>query len=634
MSIPFVVVTLAWLLGGTPLALDHIATPTYADEEGDSADEFTAFAQADTLTFRRIWKGNPFWFYGRPPSPDGRYLADVDWTTGDLALVDLHNVADSHDLYASPGWFRRLTDKGTWQASQSYAESPVFSPDGRRIAYSWYADEQEVDGYGLRTIGVDGADLRIVLPHSEENGKLMVQDWSRDGTQVLITLTDRDETRLMAASVLDGRMKVLGRRDSFGRAFFSPDGRFVAYDYRTHPGSPDRDIRVLAVDGSHEVEVVRGNGDDVVMGWSPDGENLLFHSNRELSRGIWRLRIRDGRAAGDPELIRSDVWQLLPYGFQGDRYYYGVVTKWPHVRTGTLDVENGQLIAPPTPVDNPSQAGSSHAVWSPDGRQIAYLKAQDPLMRRGDLAIRTLETAETRLVPFPFSVVQRLIWAPDTRTIAVFGTYERRNGIHRFDLGSGDVTTLKEYDDPTYPWSEVRSQFSPDGGTIYSIREDAARWKVVARDLTSGRETDLLRAPAGKQMTADRIAVSPDGGMLAVLEHEQAPEPKTGGNVRISLVPTVGGEPGVVYEDEISDFFSPSAFCWTPDGNYLLVVAFVGAGRSRLYRLPAGGGDLVEILDSVVGRGFELHPDGRRFTAPGLESEGEIWVIEGLADLD
>jgi hypothetical protein len=109
----------------------------------------------DSLVVRRVWAGREPDFYASTPSPDGRYLTEVDWMTGDLALIDLVT-----------GELRHVTDKGPWEDSYSYAQSAVFSPDGRRIAYTWFNDE--VDGYEIWTIDPDGSDARVLLHHEPE----------------------------------------------------------------------------------------------------------------------------------------------------------------------------------------------------------------------------------------------------------------------------------------------------------------------------------------------------------------------------------------------------------------------------------------------------------------------------------
>ena len=71
--------------------------------------------------------------------------------------------------------------------------------------------------------------------------------------------------------------------------FFSPDGQFVAYDLPSADAGNQRDVYVMAVDGSREIPAVIDPNQDIVMGWSPDGKFLLFASDRSGSMSLWAL---------------------------------------------------------------------------------------------------------------------------------------------------------------------------------------------------------------------------------------------------------------------------------------------------------------------------------------------------------
>jgi DNA-binding CsgD family transcriptional regulator len=72
--------------------------------------------RAGSMVARRVWAGPKVDLF-TSPSPDGRYLALVDWGTGDLALRDL-----------ATGKSRRLTNKGSWSDSSEWALYGLISP--------------------------------------------------------------------------------------------------------------------------------------------------------------------------------------------------------------------------------------------------------------------------------------------------------------------------------------------------------------------------------------------------------------------------------------------------------------------------------------------------------------------------
>src|SRR6185437_5386638 len=102
--------------------------------------------------------------------------------------------------------------------------------------------------------------------------------------------TDRT-AQIGLISVRDGSLRVLKSVDWRGakRLLFSPDGKYLGYDLPESDGSQQRDIFVMAIDGSREIPAVIHRGQDTMMGWSPDGKRLLFASDRTGSMDLWSL---------------------------------------------------------------------------------------------------------------------------------------------------------------------------------------------------------------------------------------------------------------------------------------------------------------------------------------------------------
>jgi Tol biopolymer transport system component len=365
------------------------------------------------------------------------------------------------------------------------------------------------------------------------------------------------------------------------------------------------------------------------MGWMPGGGNVLFYSDRELTRGIWRISVADGSPVGPPELLRPDIWQLLPIGFAGDKYFYAVITEASQVHTASLDIDAGRVVTTSTPVADPSQGTSKSGAWSPDGRQLAYLWRGhgDPAWK---LAVRSLGGGDTQITGLPFGEVTRLEWVPDSRTMMVFGSQGSREGLFRFDLRSGQAApVLAGADVP----GELRlhASFSPDGMTLYFAREVPAgsdTWKLVARDLERGTEREILDLERSSALASGwdlHIAASPDGRMLALAKQE--PESRT---FQISVLPTSGGAALEIHRTP-NAFKGSSVFCWTPDGQHLLFRGVDDDGNMDLLVIPSDGGEVRRISGVPGFWGFNLHPDGRRFTFDqGGSTKGEIWVIENL----
>ena len=103
--------------------------------------------------------------FGSSVSPDGRFLAYTDWTTGDLAVRDL-----------ATGEERRVTDKGPFSKVVEFAESFMqFSGNGKQVAHIW-----DRNGYELRLINVDGSGSRFIYRNEPGQGEVLAFDWTAD----------------------------------------------------------------------------------------------------------------------------------------------------------------------------------------------------------------------------------------------------------------------------------------------------------------------------------------------------------------------------------------------------------------------------------------------------------------------
>jgi tetratricopeptide (TPR) repeat protein len=148
---------------------------------------------------RLLTVGGYFGLSGASVSPDGRYLAYTDWTTGDLAVFDLV-TAES----------RRVTNKGPWSKVVEFAESFMrFSSDGKQLAYVW-----DKNGYTLRVTNVDGSGSRLIHPGKASGQEVYAYDWSADGKYIAAlfpkggrSTTPRGTVQITLIRVIDGSVR-------------------------------------------------------------------------------------------------------------------------------------------------------------------------------------------------------------------------------------------------------------------------------------------------------------------------------------------------------------------------------------------------------------------------------------------
>src|SRR5437868_15408257 len=100
------------------------------------------------------------------------------------------------------------------------------------------------------------------------------------------------------------------------------DRRFIStrtastwlFDIPPNLDSARRDIFLLAVDGGREIPAVVHPADDRLAGWTPDGKNLLFLSDRSGTTGMWMLPFANGKFAEKLILLKHDVPLGRPIG--------------------------------------------------------------------------------------------------------------------------------------------------------------------------------------------------------------------------------------------------------------------------------------------------------------------------------
>lgn len=229
-------------------------------------------------------------------SRDGRYLSYVDDQTDALFVRDLKT-----------GESRRLTEE---RSAQSVDNITVISPDGKFVAYSWGTINRGVE---LRISGLDGSKPRVVYRDKELN-RVLPDAWSPDGKHILATFRKKDGTdHIVLVSVSDGSVRVLRTHKTLDlghghKESFSPDGRYIAFDFRPEAESLNRDISAIPVDGSGEVPLVQHSANDRLLDWTPDGTGILFASDRSGTWDLWVIVVVDGTPVGSPKLLKRDIF--------------------------------------------------------------------------------------------------------------------------------------------------------------------------------------------------------------------------------------------------------------------------------------------------------------------------------------
>jgi Tol biopolymer transport system component len=583
-----------------------------------------------TVVVRRVFEG-PAIDWKSAPSPDGRYITVVG-DAGSLGRIDLVS-----------GEILPIKDKGTWSEAVEWAETNVFSPDGTQIAYVWGTSQ----GYEIRISGVDGSNERTLLG---PDGLVyaMVHAWQGDEILAYFFPDGPPGPEIVGISPVDGRVraiKVLGMDwyETVGEAplAVSPNSRFLTYAVRSPEG--DADVVILRTTDGAEVGRIEGPASDIAVAWTPDGHALLFQSDRQMTEGIWRVRMEDGRVMSEPELVRGDLWQFAPVGSSRDAFFFGLKTDTRRVRVAAFDPETGALISEPTAVDQVAAGASGYPIWSPDGRAMAYVRGGPLTSDERILMVRSLSGPDAREIPLAGNPLRSLYaWTRDGRIIGGGPRAEGGGGyMWSVDLESGQIEGLVGNDE--VEGRIGKKVISPDGRMIYypcksgsgppsPCRPMGGGWEIVARDLETGRVETL--PVTGFEYKWHYL--SPDGNTLAFILRDRSDE-----STVLAVLPTSGGTLRELFRQALPDGISTrwGSVFWPPTGDQLFFsthgVPATGEPQ-RLWRVDYSGPEpaVVELqgADGLKGAGqIVVHPDGGLIAFTAGEERGEVWMMTNLS---
>ena len=290
-----------------------------------------------------------------------------------------------------------------------------------------------------------------------------------------------------------------------------------------------------------------------------------------------------------------------------------------------------------TPVAALSPAPARRARWWPIAAAfiVGAAAVLAVVLFRADPAMP--DQSEYRFTPFSFEPGGQgsAVWSPDGKAIAYAARPRAsdRYQIHLRYLDSPSALQLTHLTQSAYPVG-----WSPDSRRIVLLMRDKtpALWSLAA----AGGEPELLMSlPDSVPITADPggVAIAPDGKAVAVLQ-------RSDGGLTVSLS-SPPGSPLVTYAPApylTKMVYNTPRIRFSPDGSKLLLVVNAGRGAEETWLLPYpadGKSEPTRLLRDLISYGGTPQaawmPDSRRVVlalqaAP--DAAMQLWLADTVTD--
>jgi hypothetical protein len=227
-------------------------------------------------------------------------------------------------------------------------------------------------------------------------------------------------------------------RENASQPAFALGGQRLAFR-NLDPGYLGLGLLDAATNGLHELTA---HGEDSTPAWSPDGQQIVFASNKHGDRR-WRIYvISPGAVRGEGE--EWSYGQMPAWSSDGSRVaYHGCDDRGD--RCGVWAMKAGGFEPSPLTTD-PSDTAPA---WSPGASQVAFVST-----RGGNWDLYVVEVASgqtTRLTDHAATDVAPT-WSPDGQRLAFLSNREGAWAVYVLELKSGQVqkviATGDAYPDP------------------------------------------------------------------------------------------------------------------------------------------------------------------------------------------
>jgi serine/threonine protein kinase len=320
--------------------------------------------------------------------------------------------------------------------------------------------------------------------------------------------------------------------------------------------------------------------------FSPDG-NYLYFTRSEPGSHELKYLYRAPVLGGTPQKLVTDIDSNIAFSPDGRQFAY--------LRFNNPDAGKQLLIV--RPVDGgdekilyrgPISSGFFDPAWSPDGKTIVCAVLQPGDAFSGLVALDVASGKPRIFFTSDTSIVQRPVWMPDgSGLIADSGIGRNQIIFVTYPDGKSHAITrdTNNYSDPS---------LASDGRSLATVQSEA--------------RLNLFIMPAGSSGTAQLRQLTGDAPLYHfnwTRDGQLVRESPSG----LSLVNPISGSMTALPTPESRFLANPSA---CGDGRYIVFTAIDPAKHAlRIWRMDAAGGNPKELSDGKINDFSVCSPDGR-----------------------
>lgn len=508
-------------------------------------------------TFAHAMAVTPLWMRDVRISPDGKEI--LFCYKGDIYKVS-----------AKGGEAVQLTTQ------ESYESSPVWSPDGKQIAFA-------SDRFGNTDVFVmpaNGGSARRLTTNSASE---IPSAFTPDGKFIVFSASIQDpaSSALFPTSAMTELYKVpaeggkteqiLGTPaemvcfNAAGDKFLYQDRKGFEDEWRKHhTSSITRDVWMYDMVSGKHTNLTKRAGEDRNPVLSSDGKEVFFLSERNKgSFNVYSFPLDNPEQVKSLTSFSTHPVRFLSLGGDGTLCYTYNGEIYTQKQGGKPSKVNVSLTRDDQeiPVTLSYTRGASEAVASPDGKQVAFIV-------RGEVFVTSVEYGTTKQITHTPEAEEGLSFGADNRTLVYASERDGNWQLYKAeierkeDLNFPNATLIKEEVLlPSKTVERMYPKFSPDGKEVAFI-EDRIRLKVL--NLETNKVRQITDGSTWYSLSGGfNYAWSPDGKWFTLEFIGNKHDPYTD----IALV-SADGKGELV--NLTNSGYTSSSPKWTMDGNAIL----------------------------------------------------------------